>query len=104
MNTTDTSAAMTYTFPGGHKVSLEVVARFQLSPDSFDNGIGSLILGQTPTGFVLFVEGGYLPNGEARAEFSDQRTAYEAALKVAATMVEDWLDTCDELNDEGVQS
>ena len=88
---------MLYTFPGGHQVQLEVVARLQMEPTSIDDGLGSLIVGQTPTAFIVFVQGGCLPSdGEHFAEFSTLRAAYAFALEAAKAIADEWADECDD--------
>lgn len=83
-NLTSNGASMSYSFPGGQQMKLEVFARLEMSPGAFDDGEGIIIAQRLSDGaYVVFVVGGVLRSGEHWAEFGDLADAYTCALENA---------------------
>lgn len=70
----------------------DVVARFSVGVESVDDGIGSVVIEDQHDGFVVFVDGGSLPNGDNERRFTGSNScpdAYKFALSVVADIVAD---------------
>lgn len=95
-----------YSFPGGKVVTLDLEARFEVAPAHVDDGQGAVVIGQTDTGFIVFVEGGSIPAECGASDYVIYPTradAYAFALDVVRVVVAEWLAVCDECDAE-VQS
>jgi hypothetical protein len=70
----------------------DVVARFSAGIEAVDDGVGSVVIEDQHDGFVVFVDGGTLPNGDNERRFTGANScpdAYRFAMSVLADIVAD---------------
>lgn len=90
-----TRGGMVYTARSGLVLEVEVVARLELSPGAFDDGQGIILAAlRDQIGFVVFVVGSRLIDGQEFSRFAELPAAYVFALELARQHADAFLEAC----------